>query len=78
MIHSNEFSIFSRKKGDLDKFYGSIIKEKPADTLQKYKRTVNIIEDWDISTIVKAYDDISEFKIFVNKSLITMEVISIK
>lgn len=49
-------------------------KDRPADILVKYRKALNLDEHWDLSALVNAGNIISDFKIFINKSLIQMEV----
>jgi hypothetical protein len=37
LIHSKEFKIFARDKGDIDKLLGSMIKQAPMQILEKYR-----------------------------------------
>lgn len=45
LIHSKEFKIFARDKGDLDKILNNLVKQTPMQVLEKYRLNFNVEED---------------------------------
>lgn len=68
--------MFTRTKGDLNNYFNLMGKDRPVELLAKYRKALNLDEHWDLSTLVNSGNMISDFKIFINKTLIMMEVFS--
>lgn len=45
LIHSKEFKIFAREKGDIEKILNSLLKQTPMQVLEKYRINFNVEED---------------------------------
>lgn len=44
LVHSKEFKIFAREKGDIEKILNSLLKQTPNQILEKYRLNFNIDE----------------------------------
>jgi hypothetical protein len=42
-----------------------MIREKPGDLLNKYRKAILLDENWDLSTLVTAGNTIQDFKMFI-------------
>jgi sorting nexin-1/2 len=45
LIHSKEFKIFSREKGDIEKFLNALMKQTPMQILEKYRLNFKVDEE---------------------------------
>lgn len=45
LIHSKEFKIFAREKGDVEKILNGLVKQSPMQILEKYRLNFNVDED---------------------------------
>lgn len=45
LIHSKEFKIFARDKGDIGKILNTLLKQTPKQILEKYRLNFNVDED---------------------------------
>ena len=62
LIQSGEFVTFSTMRGDLTGYFNNITRDRPGDTLAKYRKALNLDERWTLALIVDAGNMISEFK----------------
>lgn len=53
---SEEFKVFSRGKGDVDKILNSLPKERPVDLLEKYRNNFKIDEEQE-GSVMDTYKD---------------------
>ena len=51
LVHSKEFRIFAREKGDVEKILNSLVKQSPMQILEKYRLNFNVDEDQEHSQI---------------------------
>lgn len=47
LVHSREFKIFAREKGDIEKILNGLVKQTPMQVLEKYRLNFNVDEDQD-------------------------------
>lgn len=45
LLHSKEFKVFSREKGDIEKILNALPKQRPIEILEKYRLNFNINEN---------------------------------
>lgn len=45
LVHSREFKIFAREKGDIEKILNGLVKQTPMQVLEKYRLNFNVDED---------------------------------
>jgi hypothetical protein len=44
LVHSKEFKIFAREKGDIEKILNSLVRQTPMQVLEKYRLNFQIEE----------------------------------
>ncbi|CDW91301.1 px domain containing protein [Stylonychia lemnae] len=74
LIHSKEFKIFAREKGDVEKILNNLVKQTPMQILEKYRLNFNVDEDQESSSLQRYKENIIEFQIFLRKVIPVMEV----
>lgn len=74
LIHSKEFKIFSREKGDIEKILNSLLKQTPMQMLEKYRLNFNVEEDQESHQLQRYKDNINDFQSFLKKCISVMNV----
>ena len=74
IIDSEEFNMFSRGQGEVNKALENKPKQRPLEILEKYRLNFKIDEDQDNSEMQKYRDKINNFTSFIRKALQQVEV----
>lgn len=61
LVHSKEFRIFSREKGDIEKILNALLKQTPMQILEKYRLNFKIDEEQDANAMQKYKETIMDF-----------------
>lgn len=75
LIHSKEFKIFAREKGEIEKILNSLLRQTPMQILEKYRLNFKVEEDQDANHLQKYKEVIMDFQAFLKKVVPVMEVI---
>lgn len=74
IIHSKEFKIFSRGKGEIDKILFALPKQTPMQVLEKYRLNFQIDENQDSVSMTKYNEKIMLFQNFLKRVIAIMEI----
>lgn len=61
IVHSKEFKIFARDKGEVEKILNNLTKQTPMQILEKYRLNFNVDEDQDLNALQRYKETIIEF-----------------
>jgi len=73
LIYSQEFKIFARDKGDVEKVLSQLPRQTPMMILEKFKLNFKVEEDRPAAEVSKYKESIREFQNFVKRALSVME-----
>ncbi len=74
LVHSKEFKIFAREKGDIEKILSALQKQTPMQILEKYRLNFKVEEDGDANAMQRYKETIMDFQAFLRKVVSVMEV----
>ena len=74
LVHSREFKIFARDKGDVEKILNSLVKQTPMQVLEKYRLNFQIEEEQDGPSLARYKERIADFQQFLRKVIPVMTV----
>jgi sorting nexin-1/2 len=73
LTHSQEFKVFARDRGDVEKILSQLPKQSPMMILEKYRLNFKVDENRDATEISKMKEGIRDFHSFVKRALSVME-----
>jgi len=73
LIYSQEFKIFARDKGDVEKVLAQLPRQTPMMILEKYRLNFQVQEERPAAEVAKYKESIREFQSFVKRALSVME-----
>ena len=74
ILESQEFKIFSRGKGDIDKVLEKLPKQSPLEILEKYRNNFKLDEEQASYTVDSYKDTIKGFQEYLKKAIGIMEM----
>jgi hypothetical protein len=76
LVHSKEFKIFAREKGDIEKILNALLRQTPMQVLEKYRLNFKIEEDVDANATQRYKEIIMDFQAYTRKVVSVMEVLT--
>lgn len=61
LTNSNEFKVFARERGDIEKILSSMLRQTPLQVLEKYRQNFNINENQDVGDLAQYKENIINF-----------------
>ncbi len=74
LVHSKEFKIFAREKGDIEKILNALLRQTPMQILEKYRLNFKIEEDVDANATQRYKETIMDFQAYIRKVVSVMEI----